>query len=52
MPIYILVLIYAKKNSIWGRYYNTVAVILILIYIFEFIYNYKKYIKEKNEKKQ
>lgn len=52
MPIYILVLIYAKKNGIWGRYYNTVAVILILIYIFEFIYNYKKYIKEKNEKKQ
>lgn len=50
LPIYILVLIYAKKNGIWGRYYNTVAVILILIYIFEFIYNYKRYIKEKNEK--
>ena len=39
-------------SELYGAYYNTVAVILILIYIFEFIYNYKKYIKEKNEKKQ
>ena len=49
LPIYILVLIYARKTGVWGKSYNAVAIILILLYIFEFAYNYKKYKKEKSE---
>ncbi len=50
LPISILILIYAKNTGLWGRYYNIVAVILILLYIFEFVYNCKKYKQEKKLK--
>lgn len=50
LPVYILVLIYARKTGVWGKYYNAVAIILILLYIFEFAYNYKNIKKKKMNK--